>query len=161
MDWGAIVGNVASGGLLGLIGSVASAGIGIWQTREQRKAKREEAELEMKRLELAGRIDLQKAEAALRETEVKSVASGFDASQAADANAHGASDGIQDFKAATRHVVVYLLIFLTGLIYFFGASLDTQQVIVGTIVQLAVMAISWLYGQRGITQAIQYISTVK
>lgn len=161
MDWGAILGNIAPGGVFGLIGGAVSTGLGIWQVREQRKAKREEAELELKRIELAGRIDLQKAEQAIRETEVRAVASGFDASQAADANAHGASDGMADFKAATRHVVVYLLILLTALIYFFKAAPETQQMICGVVVQLATMAVSWLYGQRGITQTINYISAPK
>lgn len=161
MDWGSIVGNVASGGLLGLFGSVASSAIGIWQVREQRAAKREEAEQELKRMELAGRLELQKGEQSMRETEVKAVASGFDASQAADANAHGASDGMADFKAATRHVVVYLLILLTALIYFFKASPEIQNLICGVVVQLATMAVSWLYGQRGITQTINYISAPK
>jgi hypothetical protein len=158
MDWSAIVGNVASGGLLGLVGSIASTGIAIWQTREQRKAKREEAELEMKRMELAGRIDLEKATASLRETETRAMSSNFDASQAADANAHGASDFVADFKAMTRHVVVYLLIVLTGIIYFVKASPELQATICGVIVQLATMAVSWLYGQRATLQAIHYIN---
>jgi hypothetical protein len=160
MDWGSIVGNVASGGLLGLLGSAFSAGLSIWQAREQRAANREKAEAELKRLELQGRLDLQKATAEIQATEAKALASGFDASQAADANAHGASDWVQDFKALTRHVVVYLLIVLTAVIYFY-ATPEVQSMIAGTTVQATFAAIFWLYGQRQILQGTNYITTFK
>lgn len=158
MDWGAIVGNVASGGLLGLLGSAFSVVGGIIQARELRKAKAEDHVREMAKLELAARIDLQKAEQSLRETEAKSIASGFDASQAADANAHGASDWVADFKALTRHVVVYMLIVLSGIIFFAVADMDMRQRIVAVVLQLAAMAVTWLYGQRAQLQVLHYLA---
>jgi hypothetical protein len=156
-DFGSIVGNVASGGLLGILGSGLNIFGAIWQNREARAAKKEEHAQEMAKLELAARIDLQKAEQNLRETEAKAVASGFDASQAADANAHGASDWVADFKALTRHVVVYMLILISACIYFFKSTDETQQLIASIVLQLATMAITWLYGQRAQIQVLNYL----
>lgn len=158
MDWSALIGNVASGGILGLVGSAFSIIGGIVQQRELRKAKAEDHAREIAKLELAARIDLQKAEQSLRETEAKSIASGFDASQAADANAHGASDWVSDFKALTRHVVVYLLIILSGVIFFSVADPDMRQRIIAVVLQLAAMAVTWLYGQRAQLQVLHYLS---
>lgn len=51
MDWTSLLGlgaSVASGGLLGLVGSVVGAGFKLWQARQERLARAQEFEQELK-----------------------------------------------------------------------------------------------------------------
>jgi hypothetical protein len=130
MNWATLLGNVASGGILGLVGQLATG----WMHLKE-KAVHNAHELAM--------IDAQKGLA----VETAS-ASAFAASQQAEtATAANVSPWAANIKTLWRPALTLLLLILTACIYF-SSSPESRSEIAGNIVTATTGCIFWWFGSR-------------
>lgn len=158
MDWGSILGNVASGGVLGLLGTAVSTGLSIWQAREVRATKREEAAARQEEIKLMMTADAAKAAASLKETQEAAAGRAMEASITADSNSHGSSDWVQDVKALVRPALLAILTIFTAVFYFTTENTLVKESIVSSSVTLWFTVVSWYFGQRMVSQGSLAIS---
>lgn len=130
MNWASLIGNIASGGLLGLVGQLA---VGWMSMKEKAQANAHELAL----------MEAQRATA----TEVAAGKS-FDASQVAETStAAGISTWAANIKTLWRPALTLLLLALTSFIYF-TASAEVRTEISGEIVTATTACVFWWFGSR-------------
>lgn len=145
MDFGTLLGFLSP--VAGFLGSVIQKGFGIYEERQRHKN-------EMEKLELASRIDVQKADLALREVEKRMAGEAFTEAIKAQANLQAASRGARDFIALFRPglttlVLVASLLHATYLIY---RGADATEFWRG-IHSLASMSFGYWFGIRTFEKA--------
>lgn len=130
MNWASLLGNVASGGVLGLVGQLATGWLHI---KEKAQANAHELAL----------IEAQKGLA----TEQASAAA-FAASQSAEAATAGnVSPWAANIKTLWRPALTLLLLVLTTGIYF-SAAPEVRAEISGDVVTATTACIFWWFGSR-------------
>jgi len=139
MDWSIILGSMTSGGL-GFVGSLITKGVAIYEARQNHK-------MEIERMELASRIDLQKADLNLRQTHEEQAGTAFAAAIAADAAATGESKWVRDMRSLWRPSLTIALV-LIATIQSFCAGSSTQDYIFLMLSNLATQAVGFWFGIR-------------
>jgi len=139
MDWSIILGSV-SGGVLGFVGSLLTKGMAMFEARQNHK-------MALERMELASRIDLQKADLNLRQTHEEQAGTAFTAAIAADAAATGESKWVRDMRSLWRPGLTVVLILIATIQSFFAGS-STQDYIFLTLSNLATQAVGFWFGIR-------------
>lgn len=139
MDWPTILGSV-SGGVLGFVGAIVTKGLSIYEARQNHK-------MELERLELASRIDVQKADLTLRQTREDHAGAAFTASVSADAASIGESKWVKDFRSLWRPGLTVLLVAGATVQGFFQSG-DTRDFLNVTLANLAAQAVGFWFGVR-------------
>lgn len=139
MDWSVILGSV-SGGVLGFFGSLLTKGLSIFEARQNHK-------MELERMELASRIDLQKADLNLRQTREEQAGTAFTAAIAADAAATGESKWVRDFRSLWRPGLTVVLVGVATVQSFCAAD-STQDFIFLMLANLAAQSVGFWFGVR-------------
>ena len=153
--------SVLSGGATGLLGTIVSGGIDLFQSRAEHKR-----EIDLRRLDIelaqaeagsAERVAAIEAEGARDRGELEAMEASY---RAASSRMSRPGDGVLmkavDFvRGMTRPVLTWGLVALVGAIYFtLGAGeLTPESVkprIIETILYLATAAVLWWFGQRQI-----------
>lgn len=154
IDWATILGNCASGGVLGLIGSLATGFLTLAQKKqehafriEEMKEERETMRLqvELKQVETAGNIAVERE---------KGAAEAFTASVSAEGRIKGEWKWVTSLRAFTRPGLTWYFTGLATLIVTYVKltenSTELQQYAALMVVNMDAMMISWWFGQRQI-----------
>jgi hypothetical protein len=139
MDWTTILGSV-SGGVLGFAGALVTKVVGIFEAREQHK-------MTMERLEMASKVDLQKADLSLRQTREESAGASFTAAIQADAAMPGESRWVRDFRAMWRPGLTAFLV-LAAIVQGFWFGQEIGAFIAISLSSLAGQAVGFWFGVR-------------
>lgn len=149
MDWTDILGNVASGGVLGLLGNAVTFGLSYFKNKQEHSQKIEWAQEERKTLELQGQLAAAQTAGDMAVAREKGSADAFTASQQAEAALVGETyKWVNAVRALNRPALTWLCVFLTALVYFHTADRDVQSYIATNIVVMTVAVVTWWFGQR-------------
>jgi hypothetical protein len=140
MNWTDILGNVASGGLLGLLGTGVNFALGYFQ-RKQEHAQRIES------LRLEGELNAAKTAGDVAVAREQGAAGAFVASQQAEANIGRSYKWVEAVRALTRPGLTLLLVILATILRY-SADAATKAYIDQNIIVTAVAAVTWWFGQR-------------
>jgi hypothetical protein len=140
MNWTDILGNVASGGLLGLLGTGVNFALGYFQ-RKQEHAQRIES------LRLEGELHAAKTAGDVAVAREQGAANAFVASQQAEANIGRSYKWVEAVRALTRPGLTLLLVLLAAVLRY-SADDATRAYIDQNIIVTAVAAVTWWFGQR-------------
>jgi hypothetical protein len=140
MNWTDILGNVASGGLLGLLGTGVNFALGYFQ-RKQEHAQRIES------LRLEGELNAAKTAGDVAVAREQGAAGAFVASQQAEANIGRSYKWVEAVRALTRPGLTVMLVILAAVLRY-SADEATRSYIDQNIVVTAVAAVTWWFGQR-------------
>lgn len=140
MDWTSILGNVASGGLLGLLGTGVNFALGYFQRKQEHTQRVEMLKLEadVTAAKTAGDV------AVARES---GAANAFTASQQAEASIGRSYRWVEAVRGLTRPFLTVLLILLATILRY-SADEATKAYIDQNIIVTAVAAVTWWFGQR-------------
>ena len=140
MNWTDILGNIASGGLLGLLGTGVNFALGYFQ-RKQEHAQRIES------LRLEGELNAAKTAGDVAVAREQGAAGAFVASQQAEANIGRSYKWVEAVRALTRPGLTLLLVILATILRY-SADAATKAYIDQNIIVTAVAAVTWWFGQR-------------
>ena len=140
MNWTDILGNVASGGLLGLFGTGVNFVLGYFQ-RKQEHAQRIES------LRLEGELNAAKTAGDVAVAREQGAAGAFVASQQAEVNIGRSYRWVEAIRALTRPGLTVMLVILAAVLRY-SADDATRSYIDQNIVVTAVAAVTWWFGQR-------------
>lgn len=140
MDWTNILGNVASGGLLGLLGTGVNFALGYFQRKQEHAQK-----VEMLRLEADVTAARTAGEVAVAREQ--GAAGAFTASQQAEASIGRSYRWVEAVRALTRPGLTLLLVILATILRY-SADEATRAYIDQNIIVTAVAAVTWWFGQR-------------
>jgi hypothetical protein len=142
MSWTDILGNVASGGLLGLLGTAVTFGLNYF------KAKQEHAQrIEFARLE--GELNAARTAGEVAVARERGAADAFTQSLRAEANMGKSYPWVSAVRELTRPCLTFFLMIMAFVFFFYKGELNaTQAYIAQNIVVTAVAAVTWWFGQR-------------
>jgi hypothetical protein len=131
----------------GFLGAVVQKGIGIFEERQRHKN-------EMERLELASRIDVQKADIALRQTREEQAGEAFTAAINAQAQAVPSHRWARDLVALFRPGLTTLVLVATIIHawYLDSNGVDSTEFWQG-VANLAYMSFAYWFGMRSFEKA--------
>lgn len=146
MNWTDILGNVASGGLLGLLGTGVNFALSYFQRRQEHAQR-----VEMLRLE----ADVHAAKTAgdVAVAREAGASGAFVASQQAEAQIGRSYRWVEAVRALTRPGLTFLLVTLATLLRY-SADAATRAYIDQNIIVTAVAAVTWWFGQRQLDRSI-------
>jgi len=146
MNWTDILGNVASGGLLGLLGSAFGEVVGFY------KRKQEHAQF-IERTRLEGELNAAKTSGEIAVARERGAAEAFTESQRAETALRGEHRWVTSFRAFTRPGLTWTALFIT---FYFGVFPPTNEpgiTLAMTVGTYTGMMIAWWFGQRAIDKS--------
>lgn len=147
MDWSSILGSVAGGGVLGLLGNVAHVGLGIWRDKAAHRQRMDEAAAQLELLKVQGELSAAQTAGAIAEARERGAAEAFTASQQAEIALGKATwPWVDAIRQLTRPLLTWMLLAMTGAMAIAEPTLraDLSEVLAG----LTVMVVTWWFGQR-------------
>jgi hypothetical protein len=149
MNWTDILGNVASGGVLGLLGNAVSFGLSYFKAKQEHQQAMDRAESDRKTLQLQGELAAAQTAGEMAVAREKGSADAFTASQSAEASLTGETfRWVNAARALNRPALTWLCIGLTGLVYFHTTEPDVRSYIATNVVVMTVAVVTWWFGQR-------------
>ncbi|WP_428242975.1 hypothetical protein [Gynuella sp.] len=148
--------NLASGGLIGLLGSLATNGLKLFKAHQEHKQHIEQMKLEAaitrEEMKLEGQIRITQANLAAEQAAL----SGSYKEAATDMDTHGSRllTFAEFSRRMTRPAITHELIILTGVVYWFGEPLSRQSIADGVVVA-AGTAIGWWFGSREFNKSVK------
>jgi hypothetical protein len=140
MEWTTILGNVASGGLLGMLGTGLNFAFGYFQ-RKQEHAQRIEG------LRLEGELNAARTAGEVAVARERGAADAFTASHQSEGRIGSSYPWVDAVRGLTRPCLTVLLILL-AVILRYSADEATRAYIDQNIIVAAVAAVTWWFGQR-------------
>ena len=147
MNWTEILGNVASGGLLGLLGTGVNFALGFFQRRQEHAQRIEWAREERETLALQGQLAAAQTAGDLAVARERGAADAFTASLQAEARIGRSYRWVDAVRALTRPGLTLLLVLLAAVLRY-SADEATRAYIDQNIIVTAVAAVTWWFGQR-------------
>ena len=138
--------NVLTGGGLGLLGSIVSKVLGLFEAAQKRKDRQLEFQHELKLLELQS-----KERSVEREFELSLAQEATFGAMRTASYQHDESYGANSFTAWLRWVrpaLTLLLIVLTAVVFFSTTDFGVRAEIANAVVVMAMMALTWWFGDR-------------
>jgi len=149
MDWTNILGNVASGGVLGLLGNAVTFGLSYFKNKQEHQQAMDKAESDRKTLQLQGELAAAQTAGDMALARERGSADAFTASQGAEAALTGDTyKWVNAVRALNRPALTWLCIFLTALVYFHTTEPDVLSYIATNVVVMTVAVVTWWFGQR-------------
>jgi hypothetical protein len=140
MNWTDILGNVASGGVLGLLGTGINFTLGYFQRKQEHTQR-----IEMLRIEAD--VNAAKVAGDVAVAREQGAAGAFVASQQAEANIGRSYPWVEAVRALTRPGLTLLLVILATILRY-SADDATRSYIDQNIIVTAVASVTWWFGQR-------------
>lgn len=142
MDWTNILGSVASGGVLGLLGNAISFGLNYFKAKQEHQQRMDllKLEAEVQSAKVAGDIAVAREQGA---------ANAFTASIQAEGAIKGEHRWAITFRAITRPGLTWLGLLASILFGSFACTNDFAQ----SVDVYTGMMISWWFGQRAIDKS--------
>jgi hypothetical protein len=148
VNWADILGNVASGGVLGLLGTVTTFVMGYFQRRQEHAQTLERERLVMERLRVQGEVDAARTAGEVAVARESGAAAAFTESVRAERSLRADSRWVCDLRASVRPALTFVLILLTAIIWFSTDDVELRQYVATNVVVTAVAAVTWWFGQR-------------
>ena len=153
------IGSVLTGGLTGIVGTVATGALSIWRAKQQHAHDMDARRLEIQEMRLeAERADRQMAhETALAETEAAGLALQASYAEAGARYSEGDSQllHLADFiRALVRPVLLLLLMGLSAAIFFTSDDAGIREQITATVLYLTTAAGTWYFGGRQLSKGV-------
>ena len=152
MNWTEILGNVASGGLLGLVGTGVNFALGYFKQKQEHAQRLEWARDERETLALRGQLTAAQTAGDLAVAREKGAADAFTASVKSESALPRSYAWVGAIRELTRPGLTFLLVLLTALMRY-SADDATRAYIDQNIVVTAVAAVTWWFGQRQLDRA--------
>jgi hypothetical protein len=152
MNWIEILGNVASGGLLGLLGTAVNFALGYFKQKQEHRQRLEWAKDERETLALRGQLTAAQTAGDLAVAREKGAGEAFTASVEAEGRIASSYRWVDAVRALTRPGLTFLLVVLAAFLRF-SADAGTRAYIDQNIVVTAVAAVTWWFGQRQLDRA--------
>lgn len=147
MNWAEILGNVAGGGLLGLLGTTVSFALGFWQRKQEHAQRLEWAKEERLLTQARAQADAARTAGEVAVARESGAATAFTASQQAEMSIGVTYPWVNAVRALVRPALTLLLILITTCLYFFSTE-EVRSYISQNIVVTTVAAVTWWFGQR-------------
>lgn len=147
MNWTDILGNVASGGLLGLLGTGVNFALGYFKNKQEHSQRLEWARDNRETLALEGQLVAARTAGDLAVAREKGAAEAFVGSQEAEARIGRSYKWVEAVRALTRPGLTLILVILAAVLRY-SADEATRAYIDQNIVVTAVAAVTWWFGQR-------------
>jgi len=151
MNLADLIGNVSTGGALGIVGSLGSGILNYFQTKQEHGFKIEEMKLgaSLEQVKTAGEL------AVARES---NAGQAFTASQNADASIAGASSWVSNLRGATRPLLTWVFTFasfaiVAATVFIPDWLVEAPPLLtvgIGMVLDMTGMMISWWFGSRQI-----------
>ena len=143
MDWTSILGNVASGGVLGLLGSAFGEVAGYF------RRKQEHSQL-IERTRLEGELNAARVSGDIAVAREQGAADAFTESQRAEAGLRGEHRWVTSFRAFTRPGLTWVALLFTFWFGVFPPVSEPGITLAMTVGTYAGMMIAWWFGQRAV-----------
>ena len=143
MDWTSILGNVASGGLLGLLGTAFGEVAGFFRRKQEHSQFIERTRLE-------GELNAAKTSGEIAVARERGAADAFTASQRAEFALRGEHRWVTSFRAFTRPGLTWTALFITFYFGIFPPSAEPGITLSMAVSTYSGMMIAWWFGQRAI-----------
>jgi len=143
MDWTTILGNVASGGVLGLLGTAFGEVAGYFRRKQEHSQFIERTRLE-------GELHAAKTSGDIAVARERGAAEAFTESQRAESALRGEHRWVTSFRAFTRPGLTWMALLFT---FFFGICPPTTEpgiTLAMTVGTYSGMMIAWWFGQRAV-----------
>jgi hypothetical protein len=143
MDWTSILGNVASGGVLGLLGTAFGEAAGYFRRKQEHSQF-------MERTKLEGELTAAKTSGDIAVARERGAAEAFTESQRAESALRGEHRWVTSFRAFTRPGLTWMALLFT---FFFGICPPTTEpgiTLAMTVGTYSGMMIAWWFGQRAV-----------
>jgi len=152
MDILSILGDTATGGLLGMLGNIVDSSISYFKTRQEHKQKLEWAIQERETLKLQGELTATQTAGEIATAREKGAAEAFTESVKAEIalSNQKMSRWVNDLRGITRPSLTVLCLFISSLMYFFPPTSEAQVFIANNMVVMTFTVISWWFGQRSL-----------
>ena len=145
-----VISSVLTGGATGLIGSLLSKGIGIFEAGQKRKDKALEYEQELKLLDRQAVLKTAESENELAITAAQTSAELRTASYAHDAGMGKPHRWVVDVLRLVRPVLTGFLLILVGGIYFTTNDFAMKAGVIDSILFMTSSAVTWWFGDRSL-----------
>lgn len=142
-----ILGNAASGGLLGVIGTIGGEVIGFFKRKQEHSQWLDKAKLQ-------GELDAAKTAGELAVSREKGASEAFAASQVAEGNLKGEHRWVTSFRAFTRPGLTWTSLLASIIFGFFPPSSQMGMEVVAMLNVYTGMMIAWWFGQRAMDRAV-------
>lgn len=152
MNFTEILGNVASGGLLGLVGTAVNFGLSYFQKKQEHKQRLEWAIEERATLQLKGQLTAAQTAGEVAVAREKGAADAFTASVNSDSKLGRSYKWVSAVRELTRPGLTFLLVLLAAVLRY-SADEATRAYIDQNIIVTAVAAVTWWFGQRQIDRS--------
>jgi len=146
MDWTSILGNVASGGVLGLVGTAFGEVAGYFRRRQEHSQFIERTRLE-------GELNAAKTSGEIAVARERGAADAFTESQRAESALAGEHRWVTSFRAFTRPGLTWVALLFTFWFGVFPPVSEPGITLAMTVGTYAGMMIAWWFGQRAVDKS--------
>lgn len=146
MDWTSIVGNVASGGVLGLIGTAFGEVAGFFRRKQEHSQFIERTRLE-------GELNAAKTSGEIAVARERGASEAFTESQRAESALRGEHRCVTSFRAFTRPCLTWMALLITFYFGVFPPITEPGITLAMTVGTYTGMMIAWWFGQRAIDKS--------
>jgi len=145
-----VISSVLTGGATGLIGSLLTKGIGIFEAGQKRKDKALEYEQELKLLDRQAVLKTAETENELAIANAETAASLREASYSHDNSVGRPHRWVVDVLRLVRPVLTAFLLILVGGIYFTTNDFAMKAGVIDSILFMTSSAVTWWFGDRSL-----------
>jgi len=145
-----VISSVLTGGATGLIGSLLSKGIGIFEASQRRKDKALEYEQELKLLDKQAALKTAETENELAIANAETAASLREASYSHDSSMGKPHRWVVDVLRLVRPVLTAFLLILVGGIYFTTNDFAMKAGVIDSVLFMTSSAVTWWFGDRSL-----------
>ena len=145
-----VISSVLTGGATGLIGSLLSKGIGIFEASQRRKDKALEYEQELKLLDKQAALKTAETENELAIANAETAASLREASYSHDSSMGKPHRWVVDVLRLVRPVLTAFLLILVGGIYFTSNDFAMKAGVIDSVLFMTSSAVTWWFGDRSL-----------
>ena len=145
-----VISSVLTGGATGLIGSLLSKGIGIFEASQRRKDKALEYEQELKLLDKQAALKTAETGNELAIANAETAASLREASYSHDSSMGKPHRWVVDVLRLVRPVLTAFLLILVGGIYFTTNDFAMKAGVIDSVLFMTSSAVTWWFGDRSL-----------
>ena len=145
-----LIGSVLTGGATGLVGSLLSKGIGLFEAHQRRKDRELDFAHELKLLDKQAELRTAETENELAIANAETAASLREASYAHDTSMGKPHRWVVDVLRMVRPVLTGFLLCLVAGIYFTTDDFAMKAGVIESVLFMASSAVTWWFGDRSL-----------
>jgi hypothetical protein len=145
-----LIGSVLTGGATGLVGSLLSKGIGLFEAHQKRKDRELDFAHELKLLDKQAELRTAETENELAIANAETAASLREASYAHDSSMGRPHRWVVDLLRLVRPTLTVFLLALVAGIYFSTEDFAMKAGVIESVLFMASSAVTWWFGDRSL-----------